>query len=243
VLLLPGQSNSHHWWDGLRETFGDQLQTVTFDYRGTGSTTSKEDMAPGYARGWSTSSFADDALTVLDALGHDRFHVYGTSMGGRVAQMLALAAPDRVERLVMACTSPGGRHALERSQDVRRVLSQPDRRARQRALFELFYTATWTGRPEDSNLLGDPTMTHEALRAHLRVSARHDAWDRLGRITTPTLLLHGTDDLMVPVDNARLIARRLPDVTVHIHEGGRHGFFEEFADELTPRIVGFLTAP
>lgn len=240
LLLLQGQSNSHHWWDGLREAFQDTFQTVTFDYRGTGDTTSGQDAAPGHARGWSTSSFAGDALCVLDALGHDRFRVYGTSMGGRVAQMLASAAPTRVERLVMACTSPGGPHALERSQAVRRALSQPDPRARLQAAFELFYTPQWTGRPEDSHLLGDRTMTPEALRAHLRVSAGHDAWDRLGQITAPTLLLHGTDDLMVPVENAALIAGQLADVSVHLHDGGRHGFFEEFADELAPRIIDFL---
>lgn len=240
LLLLPGQANSHRWWDGLRERFEGRFRTVTFDYRGTGATVSGEDDLPGPRRGWTTASFAADARCVLDALGCERALVHGTSMGGRVAQMLALDSPERVERMVLACTSPGGPHAVERSQDVRRALAQPDPEARRRATFELFYTPAWPGRPEESNLLGDPTMTPDAARAHLRVSARHDAWDGLPRITTPTLVLHGTEDLMTPAVNAELLAARLPHATLRLHPRARHGFFEELADEVTAEVVDFL---
>ncbi len=237
LLLLPGQANDHTWWDGLRPAFDRDHRTVTFDYRGTGATRSPQDELPARDRAWSTASFADDALAVLDALGHERFSVYGTSMGGRVAQMLALAAPERLERLVLACTSAGGPDAVERGRDVRRLLGQPHSTARTRGVLALFYTAAWTGK---SRLLGDPTMTPEAARAHLRASAGHDASQRLAEITAPTLVLHGSEDLMVPTDNAPLIASRLPDATLHLHEGGRHGFFDEFADEVTPRVLAFL---
>ena len=107
LLLLPGQANSHRWWDGLREPFADRYRTITFDYRGTGDSPS----SPGP---WSTASFADDAAAVLDELGVERAAVYGTSMGGRVAQMLAINHPERVRALVLACTTPGGEHAIER---------------------------------------------------------------------------------------------------------------------------------
>jgi pimeloyl-ACP methyl ester carboxylesterase len=233
LLLLQGQANSHHWWNDLREAFERDFHTVTFDYRGTG-----DSAATG--SGWSTASFADDAVAVLDRLGVDRAHVYGTSMGGRVAQMFAVRHPERLQRLVLACTSPGGPHAHERGQDVRRALAQPDATARREALIDLMCTPAWRHRGKRSNLLGDPTMTAGHSREHLRVSAAHDAWDELPTITAATLILHGTDDRMVPVDNAQLIASRIAQSQVHLSHGGRHGFFDEFADLVTPRIRAFL---
>jgi 3-oxoadipate enol-lactonase len=173
LLLLQGQANSHAWWSPLRAPFAATYRTITFDYRGTGDTE-----APPAE--WSTASFADDAAAVLDRLGYREARIYGTSMGGRVAQMLALRHPERVSRLVLACTSPGGPKARERGQDVRRALAQPAPRARRAALLELMYTPAWIeSHGASSTLLGDPTMTADATRRHLRVSARHDAYEQL----------------------------------------------------------------
>lgn len=208
---------------------------VTFDYRGTGDTEGTADEPE-----WSTRSFAADAVTVLDDLGIERAHVYGTSMGGRVAQMLAADHPARVDRLVLACSSPGGPHASERTQAVRRSLADPDPAVRRRRLLSLMYTDERLARSTWSHLLGDPHMTPDATRRHLRVSNRHDAWDLLPDISAPTLVLHGNDDEMVPASNAELIAGRIPDATVWTRPGGRHGFFDEFADEVSPRVSRFL---
>lgn len=233
LLLLAGQANDHHWWDHVRAGFEDRWRTVSLDQRGTGG-------SRGPTGDWSTRLFADDAASVLDRLGVGRAAVYGTSMGGRVAQQLAARHPDRVDRLVLACTSPGGPHAHERTADVRRALADPDPAHRRQTLRELFYTDAWPHRPEDSRLFGDRTMTAEETRAHLRVSARHDAWDLLPTITAPTLVLHGTDDRMVPTANAPLTAERVPAARLHLVEGGRHGFFEEQATEVTPLVRRFL---
>lgn len=229
LLLLPGQANSHDWWRLVRAGFEDVYRTVTFDYRGTGATR----CAVG---DWSTRSFAADAAHVMASLGLPRYRVYGTSMGGRIAQHLAARHPERVERLVLACTSPGGPHARERSAQVRRLLASPPSPERTATVVGYFYTPAWPGQAEDSPLLGDRTMTAEASVAHLRASNRHDAWDALPDITAPTLILHGTDDLMVPADNASVLAARILDARVHLHEGGRHGFFEEFREQLGPLI-------
>ena len=119
LLLLPGQANSHRWWDGLRDALSVVHRTITFDYRGTGDTE-----AP--TEGWSTASFAADAVTVLEHLGIATADVYGTSMGGRVAQMIAIDHPEAVGHLVLGCSSPGGPHAVERSNEVRRRLADPE---------------------------------------------------------------------------------------------------------------------
>jgi pimeloyl-ACP methyl ester carboxylesterase len=230
LLLLQGQANSHRWWERLRAPFAAAgYRTITFDYRGTGDTEAPPDA-------WTTASFAADATAVLDHLGFETANVYGTSMGGRVAQLLA---PRRVRRLVLACTTPGGPHARERGQDVRRLLAQADPRARREALLDLMYTPDFPGRAT-STLLGDPTMTADAQRRHLRVSATHDAYDALPNLTAPALVLHGADDRMAPAENARILADRLPDARTIITPRGRHGFFDEFAATVTRDVLDFL---
>jgi pimeloyl-ACP methyl ester carboxylesterase len=233
VLLLQGQANSHRWWDPVRGAFEDRYRTVTVDYRGTGA-------SRGPVAAWSTTTFADDAAHVLGRLGVESAAVYGTSMGGRVAQKLAAGHPSLVRALILACTSPGGPHAQERGNDVRKSLADPDPHRRRRVLHDLFYTPAWPQSPEDSTLLGDPTMAADESAAHLKASARHDAWDDLPGIAAPTLILHGSDDLMVPVANAALLASRIRHAEVIVHAGGRHGFFEEFSDTVTPTVRTFL---
>jgi pimeloyl-ACP methyl ester carboxylesterase len=219
------------------------LRTVTFDYRGTGATQIAARQVGAAPDGeWSTTSFASDAVAVLDGLGCQQAHVYGTSMGGRVGQMLAVHHRHRLKRLVLACTSPGGPLALERSQAVRRSLNQSDARARREALLNLMYTPAWAAQHGPaSTLLGDATMTSEAARRHLRMSARHDASALLASITAPTLVLHGSDDLMTPAANAVLMADAIPTARHIVTQGGRHGFFEEFSATVTPQVLQFLS--
>jgi pimeloyl-ACP methyl ester carboxylesterase len=233
LLLLPGQANSHRWWSGLRETFEQTRRTITFDYRGTGATVAPES-------DWSTTSFAHDAAQVLRSLGVTRADVYATSMGGRVAQMLAIGSAELVGRLVLACTSPGGRVAVERSNEVRRALSDPDADLRRRTLLDLMYTPAWRALGRGSHLLGDPTMSRRAQALHLRASNGHDAAGRLSEITAPTLVLHGEEDVMVPTANAHHLAGHIPRAELQTFPGGRHGFFDEFADQVSGTVYGFL---
>ncbi|WP_344203464.1 alpha/beta hydrolase [Aeromicrobium alkaliterrae] len=240
LLLLQGQANSHRWWRRLRGDFADQWLTITFDYRGTGATQADLDDGPA----WTTAGFAADAAAVLTSLGQARADVYATSMGGRIAQELAIARPDLVDRLVLSCTSPGGHLARERGDDVRRALTDPDQAARHRATIDLFYSPDFVERcggydlvPTD--LLGDP---HSALagRRHLAVSARHDASDRLAEITAPTLVMHGSTDRMTPSTNAEAIAAAITGAELDVVDGGRHGFFDELRDVVAPRVRAFL---
>ncbi|SMX82990.1 MULTISPECIES: alpha/beta fold hydrolase [unclassified Brevibacterium] len=235
LLLLQGQSNSHEWWDELRSDFEPQFRTVTFDYRGTGG-------SRGELSELSTASFAADAAEVLAHLGITQAVVYGTSMGGRIAQMLALDFPDLISALVLGCTMLGGPKSVKRPREVGQSLARLRGREHTQYLFSLFYTPNWTVAPRYSKLLGDDTMTAEESAAHLRISAHHNAWARLPEIAAPTLIVHGDADLMNPVDNAHLLHERISGSRILICPGGRHGFFEEFAEVVNPEILGFLSA-
>jgi pimeloyl-ACP methyl ester carboxylesterase len=233
LLLLQGQANSHAWWDPLRGAFESEFQTITMDYRGTGS-------SRGPVASWTTESFAADAAAVLDSAGIAAAYVYGTSMGGRVAQMLAAHYPDRVKALVLACTTSGGPNAIDRSREVNAELSRATAAGRLSVLHDLFYTPAWPYSPRDSSLLGDASMSQSELAAHRKASRHHDAWELLPSIAAPTLVLHGEDDLMTPAANARLLADRIPGAGLQVYPGGRHGFFEEFAQQVNPAVLEFF---
>lgn len=235
LVLLAGQANDHHWWDGVREDFHRVRSTLTLDQRGTGDSGKPE--GP-----YSTAQFADDVVAVLDALGIARADVYGTSMGGRVAQSLAVRHPLRVRRLVLGCTSPGGPYAVERDTAVRKLLAQPDPEAVRRALADLMYTPGWrAAHPGPYRTLGDPRMPAHARRAHLLASNTHDAWNDLPRIAAPTLVLHGDQDRLTPPDNLGLLAARIPGARTHLFAGARHAYFEECREEAAALVSAFLT--
>ncbi|GAB2830974.1 alpha/beta fold hydrolase [Lentzea nigeriaca] len=231
LLLIAGQSNSSKWWRQVRPDFARRFTTIVTDHRGTGSSDKPE--TP-----YSTRLFAADCVAILDDAGIGSAHVYGTSMGGRIAQWIAASHGDRVERLVLGCTSPGGPHAIERSAEVRRSLAQIDPMKARRALEALMYTPAYKG---PFNTLGDPDMPPYARKLHLFASAEHDAWDVLPSITAPTLVVHGTEDIFNPTANAPLITERIPGARMHLIEGARHGYFEEFRSEATPLVMDFLS--
>ncbi|MEV8017753.1 alpha/beta hydrolase [Streptomyces sp. NPDC086554] len=251
LVLLSGQSNSRRWWDPVRDDFAAAHRTVVLDWRGTGESGRPDTDT------YSTPGFARDVVAVLDHAGIDRAHVYGTSMGGRVADGVSPARaqprawgrlgadhPGRVDRLVLGCTSPGAPHGVERGPEVRAALSQADGAAARRSLLELMYTPGWIARQGEQSVfhtLGDPTMPPYTRRRHLRAGARHDAWDALPRIAAPTLVVHGTDDLFNPTANAPLLAERIPDARMRLLAGARHAYFEEFAGVATPLVLDFLS--
>ncbi|MDI2027827.1 alpha/beta fold hydrolase [Saccharopolyspora sp. TS4A08] len=237
LVLLAGQANDHRWWDGVREDFEGAHRTITFDHRGTGDSDKPDEPC-------STRGFASDVVAVLDELGIGSADVYGTSMGGRIAQWVAIDHPDRVRRLVLGCTSPGGPRATERDADVRRALAQPDPGAAERALLELMYSPEWLAEHDGPRcVLGDPDMPPHARRHHLAASNRHDAWEQLTAIRARTLVLHGTDDRMTPASNAELIAERIPDARARVLPGLRHAYFHEGRPATSELVLDFLADP
>jgi pimeloyl-ACP methyl ester carboxylesterase len=227
LLLLAGQANTHRWWDAARPDFDAAYRTIVLDWRGTGRSDKPD--TDTYA----TRGLAADAVAILDHAGAGRADVYGTSMGGRVAQWLAADHPARVGALVLGCTSPGAPHGVERDDSVRRSLTQTDVPARRHALLELMYTPAWLAtHPGPYHTIGDPAMPPHARRRHLTASARHDSWAVLPSITAPTLVVHGADDVFNPAANAPLLAGRIP--------GARYAYFEEFRSVAGPLVLDFL---
>jgi pimeloyl-ACP methyl ester carboxylesterase len=109
------------------------------------------------------------------------------------------------------------------------------------ALIELMYTPVWLATHSGPyTTLGDPTMPAYAQNRHLTASNRHDAWDVLPDICAPTLIVHGSDDRLNPTANAPLLADRIPGARLHLIQGARHAYFEEFRAAAAPLVLDFL---
>ena len=235
VLLLAGQSLGPEVFLGLRSDLaGAGFRVVVVHTRGTGAGA----VEPGE---WSTGTFAEDAVAVLDRLGIERAHVYGFSMGGRVATVLAARHPGRVDRLVLGAAGPGGAHEVPRDPGVTRSMRHTATPEGRRALQELFFAPDWIdANPEVADRF-TPRGTPRIRRAHHRASTEHDGWDLLPGISAPTLVLHGADDAMTPVGNAELLAARIPGAELFVVDGARHGYLEEFRAVATPTTLAFLS--
>jgi pimeloyl-ACP methyl ester carboxylesterase len=234
LLLLSGQSLDSRMWTGVREDLAREHRVVVVDHRGTGRSDSPDETP------YTTALFARDAVAVLDAAGIERAHVYGFSMGGRVAQVLASDFPRRVGSLVLGASGPGGRHELARPQEASRALVRAASPAAREAVAELFFSPQWAARHPDVVQTVLPVTSRAAQRLHYAASTGHDGWQLLPRISAPTLVLHGADDRLTPADNAALLAGRIPGSRLEVLPGGRHGYLHELREVASPLVLDFL---
>jgi pimeloyl-ACP methyl ester carboxylesterase len=235
VLLVSGQAGDHSVWVGTCDDLAAHHRVIVFDHRGTGDSDKPED-AP-----YSTRGFAHDAVAVLDAAGVGRAHVYGISMGGRIGQWLGIDQPGRIGALVLGCTTPGNAHGVRRPREVDPELASgdPDRLlpylvSPEWAAAHPAVVAAWRARARDR------PVPPGARRLHYLASEGHDAWDLLPAITAPTLIVHGTADLVNVPANAPLLAARIPGAALHLIDGARHAYFWEYRPVASQVVLDFL---
>ena len=242
LLLIPGFGSSIPvYWANLPE-LSRHFRVIAFDPRGAGRSGAPAD-------GYSMEVFADDAAAVLEDAAAESAHVFGTSFGGIVAQHLALLHPRRVRRLVLACTSGGGeRHVMPPGDNVARYLAAgeiADPAEAVRATYFMHYSDAWAA-AHDAELVAR-SRENEWLRSppagragQLAAVTAHDTWERLAEIRQPTLVLHGGEDGMIPVENGQMLARAIPGARLIVYPEGRHVFFAELGAQVNADIVAFL---
>lgn len=240
LLLVMGQGGDHHGWDAVRDDFTSRYQVIVYDHRGTGQSDKPEQPA------YSTRGFAQDAMAILNHLGIERAHAYGISMGGRICQWLGIDHADRLGALVLGCTTPGNAHGVRRPPEVdaaMRTLST-DPQVIAKRLETLLSPAWMATHPTHMAKMAEAALhpiPPYAQKLHYQASEGHNSWDLLPTITAPTLVIHGSDDLMNMTANAPLLAERIPGAELYIVQGGRHLFFVEFQEE-SSRVVGDFLA-
>lgn len=223
LLLIAGQATALTGWEPLVPTLSKSFRVIRFDHRGVGSS---DDGPAGHL---GTRDFAADAVTVLDAVGVQRAHVYGHSMGGRVAQWLAIDYPERIGALILAATSAGGFLGRDRDPEATRALTSgdPDR------LQPLFFGEDWAAAHHAAvQAFFTSRASRQAKQQQFRASKEHDTQKHLGTVQAPTLILHGTADILTPIDNARVLRNLVPRSMLVKVPGGRHGFHLDHPETL-----------
>jgi 3-oxoadipate enol-lactonase len=241
VVLIMGFGGDHTAWSFQTRAFAERYRVIAFDNRGVGQTDTPD--CP-----YTTRMMADDTAGLMDVLGIDRAHVIGVSLGGMIAQELALARPERVRSLHLGCTLPRpDAYTLALNAAWREMRTSLGREAMLRALgLWLFAPVTYQERPDLveavlQNSLANPYP--QSLTGFLRQSeavAAHDARERLGAIRCPTLVSVAEEDILVPPRFSREIAARIPGAALRIVPGAGHGYFLERADAFNALCLEFL---
>ncbi|MDB5065132.1 MAG: Alpha/beta hydrolase fold protein [Chloroflexi bacterium] len=246
LLLVMAYGLGGDAWAPLRPHLGGH-RLVRFDHRGTGRSGLLTDDL-------SIDTMTEDALAVLDAAGIERTHVFGISMGGMVAQALALDHPERVAGLVLGCTSAApvrfvgaGEAVVELIQGI--TLLPTDLESGLDIVLPLVFS--------DRFLREDPSIrelartlagsiTDETAAAimqslsQLAVGDVFDVTERLGEIQVPTLVQHGDADRLIPVAAARELADRIPGAEYQELTGAGHGYVMERPEDAIPRLLSVI---
>jgi pimeloyl-ACP methyl ester carboxylesterase len=236
LLLIPGLGFGPWGWFKQVPALSRRFRVLTFDLR------SPRDPEHGIAE------LARDAAALLERSGVGRAHVLGTSLGGFVAQQLALERPDLVDGLVLVCTSYGGRG--EKRMSPRALASMfgvgsfSPQGAVRRGLKAATSSAYRARHPEEfeeivrTRLARSPPLFFYLQQA--RAGALFDASSRVREISAPTLVIHGAEDRYVPVANAVALARAIPDAELRVLDDAGHLVFIERAEEFNREIASFL---
>ncbi|WP_030612014.1 alpha/beta fold hydrolase [Streptomyces fulvoviolaceus] len=231
LVLIHGWTANRHRWDHQTAHFTETRRVIRLDLRGHGESSG--------AGARTIEALAEDVLALLDHLKVDRFVPVGHSMGGMIAQTIALAHPERVERMVLVNSI--GRMTYSRGRGLLMGASTL-------VPFKLFVAA-------NIQRAFAPGYPREQVRAYIKASAdtprevvmtvygamrAFDVLDRVGEIRTPTLLVHGYHDIQLPVAQMLRMARAYPDAVVRIIDAG-HELPVEKPVELTSALDRFLT--
>jgi len=241
LVLIMGLGANTRGWDMQVPAFSREFQVVAFDNRGSGRSDKP-------ASSYSMRLFADDTAGLMDALGIASAHVYGQSMGGLIAQELALSYPQRVRTLVLGSTSCGGQRAVGALPEHLTLMASLNTLSPEEAAekgLPLMYSAEFIARKRQeliARALAEAELRPppDAFARQVQAAVRHEAYDRLPQIRCPTLVISGSDDKIVPAENSRILAEQIPGAELVLLPKAGHGYLVECADESNAIVLDFL---
>lgn len=240
LLAVMGLAADTLAWALQTPVFATRHKTIIFDNRDVG----RSSMAQG---SYEIGDMAQDALALADGLELDSFHLLGVSMGGAIAQEMALAAPERVRTLTLAVTWAAGSAWARKLSEV--WGGRVQRMSREEHIDELmllnlseaFYenaeVVAWLRGMMLENPNPQPT---EAFARQLDACGRHAARERLSSISIPTHVIGGEQDILVPVWKQRELAALIPDAKLTVFDGSPHGLNLERAEEFNRAVLDFI---
>ena len=239
LLLIQGLGFSGAMWFRLVPELEKHHRVIRYDARGIG----RSDVPDGP---YTIERMAADAVAILDAAGVDRAHVFGCSLGGIVAQEVALSHGDRVRSLTLCCTHPAGTDTVWPDESVMEMLRSratlpPDEAVR--ASIAVGYAPTT-----------DPAVIEEDIRLRLQIPTSEKGYtnqlmgglgypgtgSRLPALEIPTLVITGDADQMVPPVNSDFLANTIPNASKVVVPGAGHVVFTDNPTAVTTALLEFL---
>jgi 3-oxoadipate enol-lactonase len=229
LLLIQGMSGTHvSWGEPFKGALEEGFGVIAFDNRGIG-------LSAPVDGPFTIVEMAADTAGLLEALGIESAHVVGISMGGMIAQELALAHPERLRSLTLGCTYCGGPGSQlipeENLQKLVAGMASGDREKAIRAGYEVNLSPAYRADEDHFSAFHEMATAVPAAKATIELQAQaifgHDTSGRLGEISAPTLIIHGTEDGVLPFPNGELIASLMPAARFETLEGVGHMFWWE----------------
>ncbi|HVR29497.1 MAG TPA: alpha/beta fold hydrolase [Thermoanaerobaculia bacterium] len=244
VVLIGGLSSTVETWGRLAELLAERYRVIRPDNRGSGRTRVEPDQGDR-----SMAAFAEDVRRLLDGLGLERVHLVGASMGGMIVQQFAVTWPERLLSLTVACSHCGGAAAVAAGEETVRklvaassggaeavrsgleVVAHPDSFARRSDVLDYYQ---WT----------KETWPHPAEEIQRRMAAigQYDVSEAIRSLRVPALVITGAQDILVPVENSRRIAERIPGARLALVEEGAHIFFLEQPEAVARELDAHFAA-
>ncbi len=243
LVLIMGLRRNVEWWYRQIPALSKHFQVIAFDNRGAGRS-DKPVME------YSMRLFADDTTALMEALDIPDAHILGISMGGYIAQELALNYPAKVNSLVLGCTGCGGDRAVSMAPERMEKFTankglNPEEILRKD--MDIYFSDDYVVQnTETIEKFVEISMRYyqpaDAFFRQFDACQRHDTGDRLNHLSLPTLIMTGDDDPLVPPQNSYILKDLIPDSDLSVFAGGRHCFFIEYADQFNQKAVDFFKA-
>jgi pimeloyl-ACP methyl ester carboxylesterase len=240
IVLIMGYGSTMDMWDPhFLENLSSKYKVIIFDNRGMGNTTAPHG-------NFSIAQFANDTAGLMTALGIEKAHILGWSMGSFVAQELAIRHPEKVNKIILYAGDCGGKEAVAPSPKVLSDLANNSGTPEERGmrLLDLLFPKDWLSRqpafykwfpiPKEASL---PENIERQAQA---IATWPGSFDRLGSIKSPALVVTGTEDVIAPPENAFILAQRINDSWLVQFNGAGHGLMYQYPDRLARIVEDFI---
>ena len=240
VMIRGISSNVDHWYEQV-PVLSKKYQLLVFDNRAIARSSD-----PGGS--FSTRDMAADTAGLMEAVGIKKAHVLGYSMGGMIAQEIALAYPEKVNGLILVATDCGISLRVKAKPKFSRLFSEMIRlgtnEVKKAAAGCLFAKQTFETRPDIIQRYTEVSLrfpaSQKTLSRQWAAITQHDACNRLPKISSPTLLITGSEDELIPPQNTEVMAQRIPGAQMISIDGGGHLFLVEQPEAFNEALIGFL---
>ena len=243
LLLIIGLSGNADWWgDEFLRPLAERFHVVAYDNRGAGRSGKPEGPYP-------IPLMASDAVGLMDHLGWESAHILGASMGGMIAQEIALEYPERAKRLVLMCTNCGGQEQVPASPETFALLFIPREGLTPedivRASLPLLFPREYIERnPEKMQAIVNTILIApippRCFMWQIMGASLWSCHSRLVGLRHPALIMTGTEDVLIPPENSRILADAIPNSRLVEIDGAGHGLQVMFPERMAEEVLAFL---